>query len=332
MPIPPIRQAAAAVALMVAAAIAPLGTAEAEPLKVALLTPGPIDDGGFNQAAADAARKLESEGLVTVEIRPGMADPKMSEPVIREFASAGYDLVIGHGVELTEPMLAAAADFPGIRFAADSAPEIAERLAPNVDGWTYNVAEVGYLSGWLAGRIAGVTKVGAVGGPQLPFIVTAHKGFALGLHETNPDAVIVERFTGAFDDADKAEAATREILSQGAQLIWTSGDGMGRGVAAAAAEAGVFTMGVTGDAGGLADQVNVASVVIDMYPTFRAYVDDIIAGRFGGSFFTAGLANGGLKLTRINAVVPGLPDSIEAEIDDLIDQLATGKKVLPPIE
>jgi basic membrane lipoprotein Med (substrate-binding protein (PBP1-ABC) superfamily) len=328
MPISPIRQAVAAMALAVSVATLPPAAAEAEPLKVALLTPGPIDDGSFNQAAADAARKLEAEGLITVEIRPDMADPKASEPVIRAFATEGYDLVIGHGVELTDPMLAVAADFPDIRFAADGGPGMADRLAPNVDGWTYNFAEVGYLSGWLAGRIAGVTKVGAVGGPELPFIVTAHKGFALGLSETNPDAEIVEAFTGSFTDAGKAEAATRDLLARGAQLIWTSGDGMGDGVAAAAAAAGVFTMGVTGDAGGLAEQVNLASVVVEMYPTFRAYVDDIIAGRFGGSFFTAGLANGGLRLTPINAVVPGLPDSIEAEIDDLIDQIATGKKVV----
>lgn len=332
MPRTPIRQAVAAMAFAASVAVLPLAAAEAEPLRVALLTPGPIDDGSFNQAAADAAHKLESEGLITVEIRPDMADPKASEPVIRGFATGGYDLVIGHGAELMEPMLEVAADFPAVRFAADSGPDIADRLGANIDGWTYNVAEVGYLSGWLAGRIAGVTKVGAVGGPKLPFILTAHRAFALGLAESNPEAEIVEAFTGSFTDVEKAEAATRALLSEGAQLIWTSGDGMGRGVAVAAAEAGVFTMGVAGDAGGLADQVNVATVAIDMYPTFRAYVDDIIAGKFGGSFFTAGLANGGLKLTPINAVVPGLPDSIEAELDDLIDQLSTGKKVLPSAE
>ncbi len=325
------RISAAVTAALLALGIS--GTAVAQdaeaPLRVALLTPGLTNDGSFNQAAAEAVEKLAAEGLIEVEIRERMADPATSEPVIREYAARGYDLVIGHGIEISEPVLTVAAEFPDIHFAASGGPDLAERLLPNVNGWTYDFAQQGYLAGWVAGRIPGVTTVGAVGGPQLPFILAAHAGFAAGLAETNPDARIVETFTGSFDDVQRAVEATRGLIGQGAQLVWTSGDGIGNGVAAAAADAGVFTLGVTGDAGGLASQVNVASVELDMYPTFRTYVDSVRNDTFGGTFFTSGLSNRGLVLTAINPVAPGLPDTLGAEVQDLIDELSSGAKSLP---
>jgi basic membrane lipoprotein Med (substrate-binding protein (PBP1-ABC) superfamily) len=52
----------------------------------------------------------------------------------------------------------------------------------------------------------------------------------------------------------KAAEATKGLITQGAELVWTSGDGIGNGVAAAAEQAGIHTLGVTGSAGGLAQK------------------------------------------------------------------------------
>ena len=41
----------------------------AEKLKVAVLVPGLANDGAFNQAALEGAKKLADEGLITFEIR-----------------------------------------------------------------------------------------------------------------------------------------------------------------------------------------------------------------------------------------------------------------------
>lgn len=298
-------------------------------LKVALLTPGLTNDGSFNQVALEGIQKLKDEGLVEFEVREKLADPAASEPVIREYANKGYDLIIGHGIELSEPILKVAADFPNVKFAASGGPDLEPKLLANVNGWTYDFAQQGYLNGWLTGKIANVTKVGAVGGPELPFILAAHKGFALGLKETNPAATIVETFTGSFDDVQKAVEATKGQVAQGAQIIWTSGDGIGNGVAAAAKEAKVFTLGVTGDAGGVAKEVNIASVELDMYPTYKAYIDGINDGTFGKKFYVSGLANGGLVLTPINPVDPAVPADIQTQVEKLVEDLKSGAKVLP---
>jgi basic membrane lipoprotein Med (substrate-binding protein (PBP1-ABC) superfamily) len=319
----------AVVAAAVGLSMAPgLGHA-ADKLKVALLTPALTNDGSFNQVALEAIKKLAAEGKITFELREKMADPAASEPVIRQYAERGYDLIIGHGIELSDPILKVAADFPKVHFAASGGPDLADRLKPNVDGWTYDFAQFGYLGGWVTGKLKGVTTVGMIGGPQLPFLVAAHTGFKAGLKETNPDAKVIETFTGSFDDAQKAAEATRGQIAQGAQVVWTSGDGIGNGVAAAANASGALSVGVTGDAGGLAKKVNVTAVVLDLYPTYKAYVDDIAADTFGKKFFVSGLANKGLVLSSVNLINDKVPADLQAEVDKLVADLASGAKTLP---
>ena len=301
----------------------------AEKLKVAILTPALTNDGSFNQVAAEAVKKLAAEGLITVEIREKMADPAASEPVIRQYAAKGYDLIIGHGIELSEPILKVAAEFPKVHFAASGGPDLAGKLTENVDGWTYDFGQQGYLGGFVAGKLKGGDLIGIVGGPQLPFIQAAHNGFKAGLKDAGSSAKTTEVYTGSFDDAQKAAEATRGMIEEGAKLIWTSGDGIGNGVAAAAANAGALTLGVTGDAGGLAKKVNVASVVLDMYPTYRAYVDDIGSSKFGKKFFVSGLGNKGLVLTPINDVNGVAPADLQKDVDALVGDLGSGKKTLP---
>ena len=304
--------------------------ATARPLKVALLVPGLTNDGSFNQVARAAVEKLQKDGLITVEIREKMADPAASEPVIQQYAARGYDLVIGHGIELSEPILKVAASFPKVHFAASGGPDLAGRLTANSDGWTYDFGQQGYLDGVVAGKLKGVGKTfGMVGGPQLPFVTASHNGFKAGVKESLPDATFIETYTGSFDDAQKAAEATRGMLAQGAKLVWTSGDGIGNGVASAAAQGNAVTLGVTGQAGGLAAKVNVASVVLDMEPTFRTYVDDIAAGTFGKKFLVSGIGNKGLVLTAVNPVGDTVPDGLKADVDALVAKLAAGQKTLP---
>ena len=216
-----------------------------------------------------------------------------------------------------------------MHFAASGGPDLAGRLLANVDGWTYDFGQQGYLSGVIAGKLGGVDSFGMVGGPELAFVKASHAGFKAGLMEGKPAAKIVETYTGSFDDAQKAAEATRGMIAQGAKVVWTSGDGIGNGVAAAAAQEGALTLGVTGDAGGFAKKVNIATVVLDMYPTYKAYVDDLNAGTFGKKFFVSGIGNKGLVMTPINQVGEQLPPGLAAEVDALVADLASGKKTLP---
>jgi basic membrane protein A len=317
----------AGVALSVAAFALP--ALAADKLKVVLLVEAVANEGSFNQPALHALQALADKGEIEFEVREKLADPTAAEPAIRLYASRGYDLIIGHGIGLSEPILKVAKDFPNVHFTASAGPDLAGRLLPNVDGWTYDFGQFGYLGGWLAGNIAGVDKVGAVGGPQLPFILATHAGFKAGLQNANPKAEVLEVYTGSFDDAQKAVEATRSLATQGAQLVWTSGDGIGNGVAAGADAAGLRTIGVSGEAGGLAKKVNIASVELNLAPIYNEWLADIKAGTFGKKFITAGLANEGLILTPLNTLGEGIPADLADRQAKLVEDLKSGALKLP---
>jgi basic membrane protein A len=303
--------------------------AEGKKFKVVVLIGSVANEGSFNQVAVIALKKLAAEGKIEYEVRDRVTDPTASEPVIRLYASRGYDLIIGHGIDISEPILKVAKDFPKIHFTASAGPDLEGKLLANVDGWTYDFGQFGYLGGWLAGKIQGISVYGAVGGPQLPFILATHKGFKTGLAATNPSGKVVEIYTGSFDDAQKALEATRSVAAQGATLIWTSGDGISNGVAAGANQLGLRTIGVFGESGGLAPKVNISSVVLDMYPLYTAWLDEISKETFGHHFIVQQLSNRGLVLTPLNRIGSGIPDDVVSQQDKLVEELKSGALKLP---
>src|SRR5262249_13228666 len=122
-------------------------------LKVALLTPGLTNDGSFNQVGREACERLKREGLIDLDIRENMADPATAEPVIREYATRGYDLIIGHGIELVDPIVKVAKDFPKVHFTVAGGADVLQQTTANVEAWTEDFGQQGYLAGWIAGKI-----------------------------------------------------------------------------------------------------------------------------------------------------------------------------------
>ncbi|WP_084074914.1 BMP family ABC transporter substrate-binding protein [Demequina sp. NBRC 110052] len=290
----------------------------AEVLKVAALTPGTTTDGGFNQVVLEALTALESEGLIEFEIRDEVSDSATAEPIMADYASQGYDLIIGHGIELGDAVFAVAEDFPDVMFTASGGMDILDKHTDNVETWTYSSADQGYLSGYIAGA-SGLSPVGRVESLELDFVVATDVAFMEGLADANPDATALDViYTGSFDDAEAAASATSGLIAQGAELIFTTGDGIATGVGSAASDAGVATVGVSEAAGEAAQAVNIATVNLDMTPIFRTWIEEVAAGDFGGRGVTSTIANGGLVATEIADA------EIAAAVEDLIAGLQDG--------
>lgn len=85
-----------------------------EKLSVALLLPGSLNDGGWNANAYAGLKDLEAEGY-TVAFTENIAIAAIEE-AMRNYASEGYDLVIGHGAEFGEPAMRVAPEFPDVNF------------------------------------------------------------------------------------------------------------------------------------------------------------------------------------------------------------------------
>ncbi|MCC4908412.1 BMP family protein [Microbacterium sp. cx-59] len=293
-------------------------------IRVGALTPGNANDGAFNQALADALARLQDEGLITYELREQMADPATSEPVVADFASQGFDLIIGHGIELGDAIFSVAGDYPDVDFTASGGLDILDRYTDNVETWTYDSSQVGYLSGYIAG-LTGASPIGRVESMELDFVTATDRFFQQGVAAANPEASLLPVvYAGSFDDAEAAASATTGLIDQGAKLVYTTGDGIAAGVGAAASEAGVLSLGVSPAAGEEALATNVSTVDLDMYPIVKAWVEEARDDTFGGKGVTSTLENGGIVYQDINDVDGTIPADIASKVEELIAGLADG--------
>lgn len=296
------------------------------PLRIAIVTSGQTNDGSFNSYAAAGAERLRADGH-DVQIRQGLSDPTQAEPVIRQFAARGYDLVIGHGIDVSEPILRVAPGFPDVHFSASGDATLADRLPANVDGWTYDFGQLGYLTGFVAGSLRGIDTIGAVGGPELPFVLATHRGLRAGVEAANPRATYFETFTGRFYDLQREQEAARGLLDRGARLLVATDDG--RGLGQAAVEGDALTLGVSGAANDAIRAVNVTTAQLDLAPTYEGYVRAIGDGTFGRRFTVLDLANRGIVLSSITEVGDAVPADLQARVDELSRRLAAGELRLP---
>src|SRR5579883_381781 len=170
------------------------------PLKVALILPGPVSDGTFNSAAAKGIKAAQAKyPNITVSIREntGMAQ---SEAALFEYASNGYDVVIGHGFQFAEGAKKIHNQFPKTWFIINTA-KIAE--APNLASFDNRWGDGGYVAGAIAGIMTKTGIIGAVGGIPVPVIQEYNEGFERGAKRTRPDSKALSAYVGSFSDVAK---------------------------------------------------------------------------------------------------------------------------------
>ncbi|NMC80866.1 MAG: BMP family ABC transporter substrate-binding protein, partial [Chloroflexi bacterium] len=66
--------------------------AEQKPFKVGLLSPGPVNDQGWNQTAYDALKRMETELGAEISYVELADSPSDFEKAFRDYASQGYQM------------------------------------------------------------------------------------------------------------------------------------------------------------------------------------------------------------------------------------------------
>lgn len=300
--------------------------------RVAIVLDGRANDAGFSEFGADAVAKLQQEHAIDAQIRESVTNPADAEPILRQYAAEGYDLIIGWGVGFSDAVFRVGAQFPKAHFIAAGGQDVLARATANVETWTYDAGQLGYLMGFIAGSTQ-LSPVAVVDGEQQPFLEAQWFGFSQGLHAMNPAAKELNPvYTGSFEDPHKAEQATVAEIATGAKLIATEPDGASAGIAAAAKAAGVATVGLAPTSGDAAKAVNVAWVDVDMVAILRDWVTRLKDGRFGNKGTTSTITNHSLvpaDITKV-AAAPELPGDLTQRVAALADQLAAGKVAIIP--
>jgi basic membrane protein A and related proteins len=217
------------------------GAASAEPAIIFDL--GGKFDKSFNEAAFNGAQRWAQEtGGSFREIE--MQSEAQREQALRRFAEAGANPVIMTGFAFGNVLEKVAPDYPDTKFGIiDMVVD-----APNVKSVVFKEHEGSFLVGMLAGMKSESGTVGFIGGMDIPLIRKFGCGYAQGVKAANPDATIVANMTGttpaAWNDPVKGAELTRAQISQGADVVYAAAGGTGVGVLQAAADQGIFSIGV----------------------------------------------------------------------------------------
>ncbi len=294
-----------------------------EPLKVAMILPGPINDGGWCASAYNGILAIEEK--FGAEIAYNESTPISDyDEVFRMYASAGYDIVFGHGGEFGDSAMRVAPEFPDVQFAVSSTNIV---QPPNVSSIQNDNAAQGFMQGAVAAIVTKSNVVGAIGGMNIPSIADSITGFEAGAKFINPDIKVLTTLTGSFDDAGKAKEVAQSMIDQGADIVMQNADHAGMGVIEACEERGVYSIGSIGDQAELAPDTIIVSGRAEMPIAFVAFVEKFLSDDFEAGNYMMGVAEGVIYLSPFYNFDDVLTDEQKAAIQDVVDGIVDGSIV-----
>ena len=288
--------------------------------KVALLTPGPVSDQSWNGGAYDGLLRIrDSLGAKISNIQT--ATPADFEENFRQYGAQGYQLVFGHGFEFQDAAKRVAPQFPHTIYITTSGTT----SGPNLAGMTFGFADASYLAGILAASMTKTDKLGALGGTALPPVVESFRAFEQGAKSIKPSIKVVTSYIGNWDDVSAGKEQALAQFAQGVDVIFQNADAAGLGVFQAARDRkGAWIIGSNSNQNGVAPDVTLGSVVIDLPLAFLTIARQVKAGTFKPGVIELGEQSHVVTLVLNPAVGSRIPASTRASIDSLQSRMESG--------
>lgn len=288
--------------------------------RVALLTPGPISDQSWNGGAYQGLMRIrDSLGADVSHVQT--RTPADFEENFREYGARGFDLVFGHGFEFQDAAKRVAPDFPQTTYVTTSG----NTSGVNVAGILFSFSDASYLAGILAGSMTRSGTVGVIGGTELPPVKESFVAFERGVRSVRPNAQVLTAYIGNWDDVSAGKEQALAQIGQGADVIFQNADAAGLGVFQAARERqGIWIIGSNADQNGIAPQVTLGSVVIDLPRAFVTVAREVKAGAFQPRVVTFDAKSDVVRLVLNPAIVDRIPEATRAKIDSVNVRIHAG--------
>lgn len=286
-------------------------------LKVALLLPGTINDNGWNATAYNGIKLMEKDLGAEIAYSEKVAQSDQEE-IFRNYVAQGYNFLIGHGFEFGDAAKRVAKDSPNAKFLITST-NISQD--PNLASTNTNPMQMGFLQGVASGLATKSNIIGAVGGMDIPPIVSAFQGFEAGVKYVNPKAQVFTTKTGDFDDAVKAKEAAKALIGKGADIVMLDADQAGLGVIEACKEKGVYAMSSIAPQHELAPDTVLGSGISDVPKAMELVAKHIVDGDFKAQFYDVGIKEGAVYFV----ANPKFESIYKEKIDQVMADVKSGK-------
>ncbi|WLR94954.1 BMP family lipoprotein [Shinella zoogloeoides] len=296
--------------------------AHAEDFKMGLLVPGSVAEEGWNRIAYDALKRVEKELGAKISYVELPDNPAAFEKAFRDYASHGYQVVLGHGFQFQDAALTTAEDFPETVFLVSSS-YVHEG---NVIGLNTDASQPFYLMGVIAAKTG--KGAGLIGGMEIPPIAHAFEGFAKGARSVNPDFPVSTVFINSFTDASAAKEAAVSMMSQGADFVVPNANAAGLGVIQAAQEAGTQygTFSVYSDYTEVAPKNILGTFIADYGQGIVRIVSAIKDGKVPESNVDFGLKDADvIKFNFNDEAARSIPADLRKHLEEVRAKIAAGE-------
>ena len=303
--------------LAIAAVWANGGPAAArEPIRVAAIYTVPLEQQWVSRVHA-ALTAAEARGDITLAWSENVANADY-ERVMRDYAQAGHDLIVGEAFAVERAARQVATDFPETAFLMGSSFGPSGGRFAVFDNWIH---EPSYLTGMVAGSLSESGLIGMVGGYPIPEVNRLMHAFMDGAREVNPDVRFKVAFIESWDDPPAARQATIAMIDAGADVMYAER----YGVSDAARDRGVRAIGNVIDTQDAYPGTVVASALWHMEPTIDRAVAAVRNGTFEAKDYGiySFMVHGGGSLAPMDpALVPqAVLDRVEARRREILDGL-----------
>ncbi len=278
---------------------------------------GRFNDRSFNQSQLEGLKRAQKQ--LGVKILPLQSNS--TSDYIPNFNTAirrKANITIAAGFLLADTVETVADKFPNSKFAitdycAKGAKKcitgsVLKKNHRNVMGIDFAANQGGCLVGYLAAemtkRQGGKQVIGAVGGLHIPPVDIWIAGYRFCAKLFNKNIQVLIGYSGDFVKSDLCKTVAENQIAQGAKVLFQVAGGCGLGTLSAAAQAGIWGIGVDKDQYKDAKRVltsGVKRVDLGIFNMVKLTKN----GKFKGNRdiqFT--LANGGMSVGRINPAVP----------------------------
>jgi basic membrane protein A len=286
--------------------------------------PSATTDMAFSQSMFSALKNIQKElgGESKMELKysENMFKIPDAAAALRDYASQGFDIVIGHGSQYGTSIQEVAKDFPKVTFAWGT--EVNTFGLPNVYAYTAAAEQGGYVNGVMAAMLTKSKMIGVTGPVEAGDAKTYIDGFLQGVASVDPGLKVAKTWTGSFSDVALMTEAAKTHIAAGADVLTGSSQSVVGSIGAAKEKGAVLWFGTQQDQASLAPQNVVASQQYDWNGILKQMIDNRAKGKLGGEAFVLDLKNGGLKIAYNSGYA--LPANVKAAAEKAVEGIKAG--------
>ena len=247
------------------------------------------------------------------------SDAQATEASIRECIDEGCNVIFSTSWGYMETTATMAEEYPDIYFSHGTGYMSNGKNFNNYFGRIYQAR---YLSGIVAGMNTKSNLIGYVAAQDSSNseVTGGIDAFAIGVASVNPDAKINVIITNSWYDPEKEEAASRQLLDMGCDVMAQHCDTAYPQTLAQ--ERGVYGIGYNSDMSKETPDSCLTSVIWNWSAYYTSAVKSIIDGSWDGSNYYGGMAEGLVGITNLASFAA---EGTQEKVDEATAAILSGQ-------